>query len=142
MKNLTRIICFILANFLWTACIKREKLNTIPRIEFISFTRDLENNKDYILFSFTDKEGDIGNVLLKYYVKTDTGYELLAIPDFFYEIRNISTEQDKATQGEISIILEPLFYPPNVAVVKFTIYLDDLAGHRSNPIETPDIQVP
>ena len=142
MKNTKGIICLILANFIWTGCIKRAELNTTPHIEFISWSRDLENSKDHILFSFTDKEGDICKVILEYYIKTDTGYELLPLTNFFYEIRDISTEQDKATQGEIDIILEHLYYPPDVSKLKFRIYLADLKGNQSNPIETPDIQTP
>ena len=155
MKTKISILFILIIGLLETACIKRAKLSSVPHIEFISYTRDLENSADHLVFSFTDKDGDIGklgartcegqNIIFQTYEKIGNIYQLLPPTDISmcYAIDYLSTEQEKATQGEIDVSIEHFGFPQGQGpIVKFTVYIVDLAKNKSNVIETPDIQVP
>ena len=153
MKNaLSSLFLFFI--FFWN-CSKKGELSSVPQIEFISWSRDSTNSQDHIVFSFTDKEGDIGqmanrscqgNIVFERFRKTAIGYE--PFPFYFplcFRVDYISSEQEKATQGEIDVAIEHLYYyndEESMDAFKLSIHLIDMAGHQSNTIETPDIEMP
>jgi hypothetical protein len=154
-----------------TTCIKEKNFSPIPAIVFERYVSYVSNNNlgtpnddsAYCYIKFKDGDGDIGflagdtttltDLTMKYWYKSTDGTFLprdskpatLAMDTLFYTYRvpNITPDgQYKALDGEITIKLrtQPLYYPSD-KVVKFDIILTDRAGHKSNMVETNEINV-
>ena len=155
MKKILFYLILLMVSVLFEDCSRKSDLDSAPYIEFISFRRDTEHSRDYIVFSFTDKEGDLGNFVTSRTCNgnifftlleklTDGTYQKMPDHEPCFLVTGISTEQERATQGFIEVAYEHLAYPPAtlVPILKFQIQIEDMAGNKSNIIETPDIDVP
>lgn len=166
MKKNKFLILFISINFilLHYSCVKEEDISEIPQIEYISFTKLVNNkgvnDKGILKFSFKDKDGDIGfdaedtiaphdyNLFITYYEYYQGNFKEKIFSDTTIKpharIPNITPKgQNKMIKGEIEIEIYINDY--NLSEPYDTLYLEvfirDRALHQSNTIKTDIIHV-
>ncbi len=144
-----------------TGCFRIETYPPEPQIEFISFTysdsTDLLGNHALIgvlRFSFVDGDGDIGfeqssdptmedslkTIFIKKYIKANGIYEeVLDSISLNFRVPYITPDENNPVlKGEIMIGLNE--YPPfDNDTVKYSFYIVDRAGNKSNVAETGDL---
>ncbi len=161
-------ILLLMSLLMLNSCMEKQEYPDVPRLEFLSFTI-LEHPAGYdsigiMLLSYTDGDGDLGvfecdtntyNFFVSYY-RMDNG-ELkpgLRFNQVTNEFDTINFNNcfnqlapDGYTgwiKGEIEDTIRPLYdvrSTKTVDTVKFTAYLVDRAGNKSNTVETPLILV-
>lgn len=166
MKKYRFLILFISISFILFhhSCVKKEDISEIPEIEYISFTKLVNNkgvnDKGILKFSFKDKDGDIGfdaedtlpphdhNLFITFYEYYQGNFREKIFPDstqnYNTRIPNITPKgQNKMIKGEVEI--EIFMYDYNLTKPYDTIYIEvfirDRALNQSNTIKTKIIEV-
>ena len=161
---LKKSLLFFTVSLLVYACFKDQKYSEVPEIKFIDFTQEGDSAK--LRFSFQDGEGDIGlsddqivapynpdskyyyNIYMVYYEKDDVsgwvvGKDINGDSIVFKNrIRPIYSGKPKASKGQITATIEPIFYNPfsiESDTIKYKIQIIDRALHASNWIESNEI---
>lgn len=148
-----------------SSCKRKECDITYPSIEFKSF-QVLETNKAQLTVSFEDCDGDIGlddaDTLSPYQASGENYYNFYLFywekqngqwikwedltPPFYYRIPRVEDETESLNplKGDISILLEPLYYVPTSVydTFKFEVMLVDRALQKSNTVFSPEIIKP
>lgn len=145
--------------FIFGKCAKKPNYSTTPQISFKSF-QVLTRDSAILSITFSDGDGDIGggpsgdgNFFITYYFWNVDSNKYILYKDpthtFLYDtidVRSFPSPSDayknKPISGEIALLMSP-FRPDNsIKKLKMTCYIKDNAGHKSNPVETPDIYAP
>ncbi|HOE03971.1 MAG TPA: hypothetical protein PLZ52_02045 [Bacteroidales bacterium] len=160
MKWGVYILAFIAASLLFTACFHIESYPPEPQIElkYFTLTDSVDGLGNPVLngelcISFVDGDGDIGyqatsdtaaadtlkTVFIKKYLKEDGVFKevYLAVP-LNFRVPYFESEGNNPTlKGEI-IVHDLNSNPPFAGdTIKYSVYIKDRAGHKSNTIETP-----
>ena len=165
MKKLFYSSLILLCILFAFSCKKEAPVSVIPVISFASFTAT--NNTDAVLtFNFTDGDGDIGvpsgdstiDCYIRYYFKDTMSSNYLTcftlLPNlprtslidsniYTYSIPYVTDNlKTKSLNGQIVINMngyKPSHgpTPPYFNSFRYTIYIYDRAGHKSNVITTP-----
>lgn len=141
----------------WVAssCIKKKDFPVIPNIkfEYLNQTPDSVN----IVISFTDGDGDIGNIMtqdstttslfIEYYeLRNNIWHHIIAdsldVP-YYYVIPSVTPDsKNKTLEGEINVAIESYYNPfTPYDTIKYTVQLFDRAKNASNIVETNSIIV-
>ena len=159
MKNWSKLaflfLLIVCISWITSSCIKKKDYPVIPNIkfEYLSRTPDSVN----IVISFTDGDGDVGNIMtqdstttslfIEYYeLRNNIWHHIiadsLAVP-YYYVIPSVTpNSKNKTLEGEIDVKLESYFNPfTPYDTIKYTVQLFDRALNRSNIVETNSIIV-
>lgn len=140
---------------LYTACVKKKVYSQTPEIEYKNFYAFQGDSADMVI-GFNDGDGDIGsettrNLFITYYYLDTvtgkyTGYYNPTLNDttrFTYTVKKpTDSYTGKSISGEIAVTLQQYRHSKKVKKLKYTIYLVDEAGHKSNVATTPELNVP
>lgn len=133
------------------SCIKKKEYDSIPAIKFVDFPvfYHVENSKNkadsaYVILSFTDGDGDIGNtndaemsLFLDYYEDEGSGFVFKNVTYKIHLPNLAPVGNNMAIEGTIQQLLKAPFYNEfSVFPYKFKMYLVDRAGNKSNVVET------
>lgn len=125
-----------------------------PVIEFVEISRttvtaqtippdyDRELDSLYITISFTDGDGDFGGENTSNVFLTDSRLGTISHDYWINEVPFIDTGD--GISGEIKIVVPEIYCFPNAAprdTLIYTIQIEDRAGHLSNEIQTPPIEL-
>ena len=140
------------------ACVKKKTYSTTPEIEYKAFYPYVGDSADFVI-KFMDGDGDIGvgqddttkTLYVNYYYKDTVtgkyvGYYSTFLNDTVKTGYIVKKPTDaytgKAISGEISVRLQQYRHSKKIKHVKYVSYLLDRAGHKSNVITTPELNVP
>ncbi|NLA24411.1 MAG: hypothetical protein GX879_05535 [Bacteroidales bacterium] len=161
MKIALYISSFALLTAIFVSCFKIESLPPEPEISFKYFTLtndvdELGNQalKGELCISFVDGDGDIGfkeisdtamaesikSVFVKKLKKIEESFQEvnLSVPMTYWIPFFETSGNNPSLRGDI-IVHDINFYPPyETDTIKFTIYIKDRAGNKSNIVETPE----
>jgi hypothetical protein len=137
------LIAILLVCFLFALYEGREIINK-PIINFISISNDsIVSLKDTLLIriKFADRDGDVGKVskgASKIFV-IDEGYNVVQE----FPIVLISRDNNFPTEGTLKVLLDflPVLNISQQRNTTFKIYITDCAGHNSNVVETPPVNI-
>lgn len=152
---------FISGTFLLflNSCVKKTSYPTVPEIEFKDFYI-FDGDSGAIEIKFTDGDGDIGvedgdstrNLYYTYYYLDSitnqyTGFYSADLNDTLrigYTLKKPKDAeyQGKAISGEINVRMMQYRHSKKIKKLKYTVYLIDKAGNRSNVLTTPEIDAP
>jgi len=162
-KHLLYIVVLVVA-IIPVGCPNIETIPEIPAISFKSFTLaratdDLGNDilTGQLIFSFQDGDGDIGlnapdsvpegdtsyfNLFFTLFEKTQGNYRMISNKDLpaplYYRIPYMEKEgNNKTLKGDIEVEFEYLTI--DYDTIRYTFFLLDRAGHKSNVDTTTDI---
>ncbi len=141
----------IITLFIW-ACKKSSSFSSIPDISFISISplvwdaQNIDPTQGPVLaFQLRDAEGDFnfqpGGDSSYVYVKNtsvyDTGDSLYKYP--FPDLSGLSNKANMDVKVQVLLNdLRPSGISNQIDSFYFDIWVEDLAGHKSNVIKTPD----
>jgi hypothetical protein len=139
----------------YSACVKKKVYPQEPQIDYKDF-HVIAADSAQLTITFSDGDGDIGsdgtqNMFINYYYKDSitgkyTGYYNPTINDtvrFNYTIKKpADSYQGKSISGEISVVIKEFRHSKKAKNLKYTIYIKDEAGHKSNLLSTPELTVP
>lgn len=144
------VLCF------WT-CAKKPNYSNVPQISFKSFTV-LSQDSAILTINFSDGNGDIGggpngegNFFITYYFwdKDSNKYDLFVDSTFFQDsidVRSFPSPSDayknKPISGEIALSMSPFRSTSDIKKFKYTCFIKDNAGNKSNVIQTPELNAP
>lgn len=158
-RVLVPIIIFI---FFFTACVKKPSTSPVPTLEYNNFVAwKVRSNIDtaVMILNYEDGDGDIflanqtqgPNVVGTFYYKNSVTGKFTAIKD------NITNDTARITQtiiqpkdasykgksirGEIYLPMSPFRSGDSVKVFKYTFFVTDEAGNKSNLVTTPEITI-
>ena len=163
-------ISLFLLLFFFYACVKKEVYPIEPHIDLISFTKLTDttgiDQLGVIGLSYTDGDGDLGltpdqnsgnylyNIFIKYFEKKKGHFEEVILttpnpqtgkPDTLWFNGRIPyltpIGKTKGISGEINDTLFINNYSSPYDTIKYQIYIQDRALHKSNVVETPEIVV-
>ncbi len=141
------------------ACVKKKTYSQSPEISFISFhPYGLTDTADMVI-GFSDGDGDIGKekedktynlfTTFYYFDTVANKFTALYIPAALdtlrvpYTIRKpVDDYEGKSISGEVSIKMNGYRGSKTRKRIKYVIYMNDNAGHQSNILVTPELQVP
>jgi hypothetical protein len=151
---------FIFISFLlliFSQCAKKPNYSKIPQIEYKSFYR-ISNDSANLTIKFFDGDGDIGggpngegNFFIVYYFwNTSTNkYEVFKNTTFYQDSIDTrtfpapsNTYKNSPISGEVSILMSPYRADDSIKKFKYSIFIKDNAGNKSNLIQTPDLYAP
>jgi hypothetical protein len=153
--NYKYLFLCLTALLVYSACVKKKVYSQSPEIEYKDFYPFQVDSADLVI-GFSDGDGDIGsdgerNLFITYYYKDSvtgkyTGYYDATNNDttrFTYAVKKPTDNYNgKSISGEVAVTLESYRHSKKAKNIKYTIYLVDQAGHRSNVVTTPEIVVP
>lgn len=153
------------------ACTKKDVYPIEPHIDFKSFEKILDpkvnDTVGVIGLYFTDGDGDLGlrptdtsinyryNLFIKYFEKKKGKFEEIILTTLNTQTQKLDTlwfhsripyltpaGNSKAISGEIydTLFINNLSSSPS-DTIKYQIYIQDRALHKSNVVETPEIVV-
>ena len=162
---LSKIALVVLLNTLFFSCVKKPIYPSEPVIAYENFLRygdPSDPDSVEIVIFFTDNEGDIGldpqsapkgNICVyeSYWDTTGVGHWAVYDPPLtpqvdtsfnYYFVPLVLSDGDpeEPMKGMIFIKLRP--FVKIFDRIKYTIYMTDLAQHKSNTIETASITFP
>jgi hypothetical protein len=151
-----KYLLLIFAAFaMYTGCVKKKVYSQSPEIEYKDFGV-LGGDSAEMVIGFSDGDGDIGsdgtkNMFITYYYRdTVTGkYKGYYNPStldtvrFLYTIRKPTDNYEgKSISGEVAVVINEFRHSKKIKNLKYTIYINDEAGHKSNVVTTPELTVP
>lgn len=163
MRFFLIIFCSALLGF---ACIKPKSKNPVPVIEFKDFNAWLVNGHDtaVMVLGYEDGDGDIfrdanvngPNLIGTFYYLNSATNQFTAIkdiitndtaritqtilqPSVIYE--DVSSYRGKSVKGEMYLPWSPFRSGDTVKVFKYTLFIVDEAGNKSNIVTTPTFTV-
>ena len=161
MRTFLIIVGLVLA----AACAKQKTKDPIPKIEFIDF-RDISKSKftgadtATMVLSYEDGDGDIfvdnfnqgPNLVFTTYIwdeekKVFAGHYDQTINDTVRYTTTIKQPDNgyykgKSIKGEIHIPLSSFRENKKQNIIKFTGFMTDMGGHKSNVFSSPTFTVP
>ncbi len=153
--KITISVCLVMFFY---ACIKKTTYNTVPEIEYRSFSPNTDESAE-ISIKFKDGDGDIGtttndttkNLWVNYYYKDTITQKYIAfcyacgtdsLKTAYVVKQTEGSYQGKPISGELSVKLQQYRHSKKIKNIKYVIYLYDKAGNKSNVITTPELVVP
>ncbi|GIV26261.1 MAG: hypothetical protein KatS3mg027_0075 [Bacteroidia bacterium] len=159
MKNqiLKRFSLLGLLSAIIFSCAKKPNYSKVPQISFKEF-RVLSQDSAFLIINFSDEDGDIGggpngegNFFITYYFwdKDSSKYDLFRDTTFFQDTLDVRTfpspsdaYKNKPISGEIALLMSP-FRPDNdIKKFKYSCFIKDNGGNKSNIIQTPELNAP
>ncbi len=146
----------VIASF---SCVKKKKFATTPEIEYKDFLL-VDDQSAYLQVKFTDGDGNIfakdgdttKNFYYTYYYKDTVTQKYIAYySDIFQDTLRVGyivktptdvTFKGTPISGDISIKLQQYRHAKKIKNIKYTMYLIDQDGNKSNVITSPEISVP
>ncbi len=166
LSNPYLLVFIVFSGILISSCVKKPKYPSVPVIAYKDFLRyGNPHNPDSveIVITFTDNEGDIGltqadtlgifkkgNVYMYDSYWDTTGVDHWAVYDppitpqvdtsfIYYRVPPILPDGDPSEPVKGQIFIKQRPFVKVFDRIKYTIYMYDLAKHKSNTIETPPI---
>ncbi len=152
-----RLSLFIWILLLFFNCAKKPKYSKTPQISFKSFYT-LSQDSAVLTINFSDGDGNIGggpaqdgNFFVTYYFwdKDSSKYDVFSDATFFQDtidVRSFPSPSDayknKPISGEIALLMSPYRKDNTIKKFKYTCYIKDNAGNKSNLVQTPEFNVP
>tara|TARA_B110000259_G_scaffold162790_1_gene187758 strand:+ start:3652 stop:4119 length:468 start_codon:yes stop_codon:yes gene_type:complete len=151
MGNNVKILLFLGITGVFQSCIKDESFDDTPIIKFETFElyskTGISIDSAKYTFSFTDGDGDLGeddstvfNCFLQYEEKDGDGFTMTPTLLREYQLPSLTPNaNDKNIEGEISLILKPapIFSVLTDSAYRYSCYVIDRAGNKSNVISNP-----
>jgi hypothetical protein len=158
-RVLVPIIIFI---FVLSACVKKASESPIPTLEYYNFVAwkvRVKTDTAVMVLKYEDGNGDIflanntqgPNVIGTFYYKNSATGKFTAIKD---QITNDTARitqtiiqpkdasyKGKSIRGEIYLPMSPFRSGDSVKVFKYTFFVIDEAGNKSNLVTTPELTV-
>ena len=164
------IITLFFMLVIFYGCVKKDVYPIEPQISLMSFTKLPDttgiDQQGVIVLSYTDGDGDLGltpdqntgdfryNLFIKYFEKQKGKFEEVIIttpnaqtgkPDTLWFNGRIPyltpIGKTKTISGEIYDTLFINNYTSPYDTIKYQIYIQDRALHKSNVVETPEIVI-
>jgi hypothetical protein len=137
------------------SCVKKKTYTTSPEIEFKNFYKVSQEVYE-MTFTYKDGDGDIGkdqedqtsNLSVTYHYFDNDSSKFCTISvnkdtSTHYTIRKTeSFAMGKPVLADVTILLNPYRHADYAKRVKYTIFMTDNAGNKSNVITTPEIVTP
>ena len=158
MRILVLILFFVVIAF---ACVKKPTTSPIPVIEFKNFEAWQSHGNDtaVMVIGYEDGDGDIfrdltahgPNLIATFYYLNSVTKQFTAIKDFITNdtarITQTITQpidasyKGKSVRGDIYLPWSPSRSGDSVKIFKYTLFLVDEAGNKSNLVTTPTFTV-
>ncbi len=158
MRNIVLILLFVFIAF---ACVKKPPTSPVPVIDFINFNAWKSNGNDtaVMVISYEDGDGDIfrdntkngPNVIGTFYYLNSATNKFTSTKDFITNDTARITQtvvqpvdasyKGKSVKGQIYLPWSPFRSGDSVKVFKYTIFVEDEAGNKSNILTTPQFTV-
>ncbi len=157
-----RILLLILFfGFMAFACVKKPTTSPIPVIKFEEFQawRSHGNDTAVMRISYEDGDGDIfrdvtshgPNLIGTFYYLNSVTHQFTGIKDFITNDTARITQtvvqpvdasyKGKSVKGEIYLPWRPFRSGDSVKVFKYTLFIVDEAGNKSNIVTTPSFTI-
>lgn len=138
-----RITAFLFLFIMLFSCKKEEEDPAAPEIAFISISESQVtsyNNEVYVVFSYEDSQGDLGNQDPDIY-SLRVKDARLSNPDEYHIPPMTPNGEELHIKGEYRVKLNTLFLlgNGNSETTKFSLQIRDRAGNWSNTIETSSV---
>jgi hypothetical protein len=154
-------VCILLIVIVVISCVKKPSTSPIPSIQFVDFKAWKSNGIDtaVLVIGYEDGDGDIfrdntangPNLIGTFYYLNSVTHKFTGIKDFITNDTAHITQtvvqpvdasyKGKSVKGEITLPWSPFRSGDSVKVFKYTIFVVDEKGHKSNIVTTPQFTV-
>jgi hypothetical protein len=163
MRFFLFIASFLLLGF---ACVKPKSKDPVPVIEFKDFNAWKSNGNDtaVMVIGYEDGDGDIfrdenangPNIIGTYYYLNSATQQFMPIMDIITQdtfritqtvvqpiviSKDFPSYRNKSVKGEMFIPWSPFRSGDSVKVFKYTVFVVDESGNKSNVVTTPSFTV-
>jgi len=157
-----RIFLFILfISLIAFACVKKPTTSPIPTIEYVDFQATKVNGNDtaVMVIGYEDGDGDIfrdvtlhgPNIVGTFYYLNSATKQFTGIKDFITNDTARITQtvvqpkdasyKGKSVKGKIYLPWSPFRSGDSVKIFKYTLFVVDESGNKSNIITTPNFTI-